>query len=118
MNSSRDKMLTQALAVLRNVRQRPEMYFSPLSPETVEHWLHGFQTGLGVANLPWSPESLTSACERRGVTLYTTTNLIAELKKQGKSEDEVVLTLIDIAEEMWESLLSRGAEPPDAMDSR
>ena len=111
-------MLTQAIAVLRRARQQPEMYFSPLTPEAVQHWLHGFQTGLYVANVPWSPESLIAACERRGVTLYTTTNLIAELRKQGKSEDEVAMTLIDIAEEMWESLLSHGAEPPDAMDSR
>jgi len=118
MNTSRDEMLTQAIGVLRRARQHPEMYFSPLTPEAVQHWLHGFQTGLLVANVPWSPESLIAACERRGVTLYATTNLIAELTKQGKSADEVAMTLIDIAEEMWGSLLTRGAEPPDAMGSR
>ena len=92
------------------------MYFRPVTPEAVEQWLYGFQVGLGVAGLDWSPEALRIACERRGVTLNATTNLILELKKQGRSQDDVAMTLIDISEEMWQSRLSDAAEPAAGSD--
>ena len=108
--------LEKAVAILRNARHRPEMYFRPVTPEAVEQWLYGFQVGLGVAGLDWSPEALRSACERRGVTLNATTDLIAELNKQGRSQDDVAMTLIDISEEMWQSRLSDAAEPDAGSD--
>lgn len=115
MSDSRE-LLEKAIAILRNVRHRPKMYFCPTTPEAVEQWLYGFQIGLGVAGLNWSPESLTTACEWRGVTLCSTTPLIAELKKQGRSQHDIAMTLIDISEEMWQSRLSDVAEPDAAMD--
>ena len=104
-DSDKRRRLEDALDTLNNVRQRPEMYFSPITPEAVEQWLYGFQTGLSVAGLQWRPWELVAACERRGVTLYTTTDLLAELRKQGMTEEEVAMTLVDIALEMWRSLL-------------
>lgn len=115
--NSRER-LEKAIAILRNVRQKPEMYFSQITPEALEQWLYGFQVGLGVAGLDWSPEALRVACERRGVTLNATTDLIAELKKQGRSQDDVAMSLIDISEEMWQSQLIDAAEPRNAADSR
>jgi len=110
------EVLAEAIAVLRNVRQRPEMYFCPITPEAVEQWLYGFQVGLGVAGVDRSVEALQIACERRGVTLYATTDLIAELKKQGRSEHDVAMTLIDIDEEMWQARMSVAAEPAAGSD--
>jgi hypothetical protein len=50
------------------------------------------------------------------VTLYATTDLIAELKKQGRSEHDVAMTLIDIDEEMWQARMSVAAEPAAGSD--
>jgi hypothetical protein len=104
-DSDNRRRLESALGILNNVRQRPEMYFSPITPEAVEQWLHGFQAGLLVADLQWPPWELVAACERRGVTLYSTTDLLAELRRQGMTEEQVAMTLVDIALEMWRSLL-------------
>jgi hypothetical protein len=104
-DSDNRRRLEEALAILTNVRQKPEMYFSPITPEAVEQWLYGFQTGLSVAGLQWPPWELVAACERRGVTLYSTSDLLAELRKQEMTEEQVAMTLVDIALEMWRSLL-------------
>ena len=114
-SNSRER-LEKAIAILRKARQTPEMYFRPMTPEAVEHWLYGFRVGLGVAGLDWSPEALRIACERRGVTLNATTDLIVELKKQGRSQEDVAMTLLDISEEMWQSRVSDAAEPGAGSD--
>jgi len=87
-DSDNRSRLERALGILENVRQKPDMYFNPITPEAIEQWLYGFQTGLSVAGLEWRPWDQVAACERRGVTLYTTTDLLAELRKQGMTEEE------------------------------
>ena len=99
-------MLRKSLDILQNVRKRPEMYFSPITPMNVENWLYGLRVGLGIAGVQWSVEALKSACSQRGIEFTASTNLIDELAKQGKSSEDIAMVLVEIAEDMWRRILT------------
>jgi hypothetical protein len=98
-------ILSRVVETLPHVRRRPQMYFNPVTPEAVKYWLHGLQVGIGMAGVQSSHDALQAACARRGIELLATTNLIDELDRQGKSSDEIAITLIEIEEEMWQGRL-------------
>lgn len=99
-------LLSRVVESLLHIRRRPQMYFSPVTPETVKYWLHGLQVGIHIAGVKCSHAAYRVACARRGIELPATTNLIAELGRQGKSSEEVAMALIEIEEEMWRERLA------------
>jgi hypothetical protein len=99
-------ILIRVVEALPSVRRRPQMYFSPVTPEAVKCWLRGLQVGIGIAGLNSSCDAYQAACARRGIELLATTNLIDELDRQGKASDENAMELIEIEEEMWRGRLA------------
>jgi hypothetical protein len=43
---SRISAVDRFLEIISSARERPEMYFDPIGPIALIHWLHGLRTGL------------------------------------------------------------------------
>jgi hypothetical protein len=96
--------LDRLLAILHNARRRKEMYFSPVAPVPVVHWLHGLRTGASFTGLEWSAEHFGSALARRGLKFLTIATEVEELRARGLSDEAIVDELLSIEIEMWESV--------------
>nr|WP_165232835.1 hypothetical protein [Aquisphaera insulae] len=79
------------------------MYFQPVEPRAVEHWLSGLRTGCSLAGLEWSPFDRSPALERRGLELraaWETEQLVA----RGLGPEEIVDELLAIEIEAWRNV--------------
>lgn len=56
MPDLRSQNLARLIEILESARDRKAMYFNPVEPQMVEHWLNGLHTGCALAGLEWSPE--------------------------------------------------------------
>lgn len=89
------------IAILRSVRQRKSMYFTPINPQSAIDWLSGLRVGCALAGLEWSPEIRRPALERRGLELRAAWE-DAQLAARGLGPDAIVDELLSIEIEMWE----------------
>jgi hypothetical protein len=79
------------------------MYFDPVEPLTVEHWLSGLRTGCSLAGLEWSPDHRRSALERRGLELVATGET-EQLAGRGLGPGAIVDELLAIEIENWRQI--------------
>ena len=95
---TRDRLIE----ILRSARDRKRMYFMPVEPIAVNHWIHGLHIGCSLVGLEWSVRFRQAAVERRGLT-FSAAGETHELEQRGLSPEEVVHELLSIEIEMWES---------------
>ena len=94
------EILSRLIIILESARARKPMYFSPVEPIAVEHWLNGLRTGCSLAGLEWSPDYRRPALERRN--LEETAAWEAEpLARRGLGPEAIVDELLAIEVEMW-----------------
>jgi hypothetical protein len=101
MSDQRAAALDRVVSILESARGRKPMYFSPVEPVAVEHWLAGLRTGCSLAGLEWSPEDRRPALERRGLEL-TAAREIEQLAARGLEPEAIVDELLAIEVEMWQ----------------
>ena len=94
--------LDRLIEILRSARDRKRMYFMPVGPIAVVHWIHGLTTGCSLVGLEWSLPYRRLAVERRGLT-FSAAGETHELEQRGRSPEEIVHELLSIEIEMWES---------------
>lgn len=107
MSDPRAEALARLIAILESARARKRMYFDPVEPRTVIHWLHGLQTGASLAGLEWDPEHRRPALERRGLEL-TAKCEDEQLEARGLGPEAIVDELLAIEIEMWREAGERG----------
>ena len=89
------------LPVLEGARSRPQMYFSPIEPNVLIHWLHGLLTGYLLFQVSWPNEHREKALRRR--KLHSTAFWEDErLLARGLTPEQVVSELLTIEIEMWQ----------------
>jgi hypothetical protein len=81
----RREAIDRLIAILESARQRKAMYFQPVGPATVIHWLHGLRTGASFVGLEWSPEHRHLVVERRGLEFRVAAWESEELERRGLS---------------------------------
>ena len=57
--------LDRLLEILRSARERQKLYFRPIGPIAVEHWLHGLRTGFFLVGQEWPSKYRQSVVESR-----------------------------------------------------
>ncbi len=90
------------LSVLNSARERKHMYFQPVTPCSVIHWLHGLRTGLTFLRVDWTPDCRRPAVEKRGLEFRAAAWETDELKRRGLSDEAVADELLAIEIEMWQ----------------
>lgn len=95
-----DAVLNQLIEVLESAQQRKSMYFSPISPESVNHWLHGLRVGLSFCGVEWSTELRRQVVERRGLE-FTAAGEVEQLVQRGLTSEAVVDELLALEIDMW-----------------
>jgi hypothetical protein len=101
MSDQRAAALARLLFILESARRRKPMYFAPVEPVAVEHWLDGLRTGCSLAGLRWSPEDRRPALERRGLEL-TAAWEVEQLSARSLGPEAIVDELLAIEGEMWQ----------------
>jgi hypothetical protein len=105
----RDAALERLITVPESARQRKAMYFQPVAPVAVIHWLNGLRVGFAFAGLEWSQEYRRLAVERRGLKFRAAAWETQELQERGLCPEAVADELLAIEIEMWQSLRGDGA---------
>ena len=108
--------IDRLLEILESARKRKYMYFQPVAPVTVIHWLHGLRTGFSFAGLEWSHEHRRVVVEGRGLEFRVGAWENEELERRGLTAEAVVDELIAIEIEMWQSQRADIAEQVAAAD--
>jgi hypothetical protein len=90
------------LPILHHARVRPEMFFQPIGPIAMVHWLHGLHTGLDFWGVTWNDDYRAPALERRGLERKASLN-VEDLEARGLPPAEIVQQILSIEIEMWES---------------
>lgn len=115
MTGTRAAALARLIAILESARRRKPMYFAPVEPVVVDHWLYGLRTGCSLFGLEWSPEDRRPALERRGLEL-TSDWEVERLAARGLGSEAIVDELLAIEVEMWQHVGRFGASSTGAAD--
>src|SRR4051812_43931396 len=99
----RGTVLAQLIEILASARRRKPMYFAPVEPTAVIHWLSGLRTGCALASLEWEPEHRRPALERRGLELRASWE-DEQLRDRGLGPEAIIDELLAIEIEMWQSI--------------
>lgn len=94
--------LDRLLEILRSARERKKMYFSPIGPVAVGHWLHGLRTGFSFVGLEWPSKYRRSVVESRGWEYGDAAGEIPALERRGLSPEEVADELLAIEIDTWQ----------------
>lgn len=94
--------LDRLLEILRSARERKKMYFSPIGPVAVEHWLHGLRTGFSFVGLEWPSKYRQSVVESHGWEYGGAAGEIPELERRGLTPEEVADELLAIEIDVWQ----------------
>ncbi len=95
--------LDRLIEILQSARDRKRMYFRPIGPVAVEHWIWGLRIGCTFVGLEWSHEHRRPALERRGLEYRMAAGETKQLRKRGLSPEAIVDELLSIEIEMWAS---------------
>ena len=94
--------LDRLIEILRSARDRKRMYFMPVGPIVVNHWIHGLHIGCSLVGLEWSLQYRQLAVERRALT-FSARGATHEREQRGLASEEIVDELLSIEIEMWEA---------------
>jgi hypothetical protein len=103
-----DATISRLIDILMSAEQRKAMYFDPVDPVSVIHWLSGLRAGCSLAGLEWRPDDRRPALERRGLEL-TATWEVDQLRNRGLGLEATVDELLAIEIEMWRDVSDRRA---------
>jgi hypothetical protein len=115
MTGTPAEALARLIDILESARLRKRMYFAPVEPIVLEHWLHGLHIGCSLLGLEWSPEDRRPALERRGLEL-TSGGEVEQLAARGLDSEAIVDELLAIEVEMWQHVGRFHASQTDAAD--
>ncbi len=91
------------LEIISSARERPHMYFDPIGPVALTHWLHGLRTGIYEwGGIFWPSDFRKGALDSRGLEELAAFEC-DQLENRGLSPREVVYELLSIEIEMWQS---------------
>ncbi len=93
----------QILEILHNAQLRKDMYFLPVGPIAVTHWIHGLRAGFSFAGLEWSADHRRTAVERRGLEFHIGASEVPQLRERGLTDQAIADELLAIEIEMWKS---------------
>ncbi len=94
--------IDRLLDSIANARLRPEMYFEPVDPAAVIHWLSGVRLGFQFFGLIWHPDYRRGALNRRGLEPRSAWEA-EELASRGLSSKDIVSELLAIEFKMWQT---------------
>lgn len=100
MSDDRRAVLGRVIEVLESARSRTPMYFSPVEPNVVIHWLLGVRIGLMANGIDWSPDDRRAIVEARGLRFGASWEA-DQLADRGLSPEQVVDELLSIEVEQW-----------------
>ena len=103
MTEDRRAALHEVIAVLESARSRKPMFFSPVEPNVLNHWLAGLRVGLMLFGLEWSPEHRRIAVEGRGLGDRAEWET-EQLEGRGLTPAEIVDEMLVIEIEMWRAV--------------
>src|SRR4051794_11822105 len=89
----------EVIDVLESARSRKPMFFSPVEPNVLIHWLDGLHVGLMIFGLEWSLKHRRLVVERRGLEFQAKWET-EQLEQRGLTPEEVVDEMLGIEIDM------------------
>jgi hypothetical protein len=92
--------IEKLIEIISFARERPSMYFRPMSPAVVIDWMTGLRTGMLAWGVFWPSENRTAALAARDIVPNACWE-VDELEQRGLTPEQIVDELLAIEIEMW-----------------